>query len=367
LTIENEDLDAAIAAGVVTPAQGGALRAFTTEREKARAAAVGHEERFRFMSGFNDFFIAIGILLLTIGIGIGFFPFLFPFFSPIPSLFAAAIMWALAELLVARMKLVLPGILLASLFVFFVFRAMPEIDFLPRFPFEMPQALGELPATLILGTTAPAAIALKALVSSAAAAVLYARFRLPFALLLVAGCLVIAAEAMASRLWSASELLLSLVTLFCGIAVFTAAMSFDLSDRERVTRRADCAFWLHLLAAPLLVNSLISFILPSNPRFAMTTMTAIAVLLMIAVLTIVAIVIDRRALLVSALTYLGSVIAYAISSGAAADRMMVLFDTMVILGVLVLALGVGWLSARRHLLPLFSPALVKRLPLVVPR
>jgi len=38
----NEDLDAAIAAGVVTPAQGGALRAFTTEREKARAAAVGH-------------------------------------------------------------------------------------------------------------------------------------------------------------------------------------------------------------------------------------------------------------------------------------------------------------------------------------
>ena len=37
-------------------------------------------------------------------------------------------------------------------------------------------------------------------------------------------------------------------------------MSFDISDRERLTRRADCAFWLHLLAAPLIVHSVVSLV-----------------------------------------------------------------------------------------------------------
>src|SRR5207249_6767605 len=33
--------------------------------------------------------------------------------------------------------------------------------------------------------------------------------------------------------------------------------------RERATRRADCAFWLHLLAAPLIVHSLIWLVSPA--------------------------------------------------------------------------------------------------------
>src|SRR5438874_3733945 len=43
-----------------------------------------------------------------------------------------------------------------------------------------------------------------------------------------------------------------------------AAMAFDASDRERATRRADCAFWLHLLAAPLIVHSLIWLVSPDR-------------------------------------------------------------------------------------------------------
>ena len=42
-----------------------------------------------------------------------------------------------------------------------------------------------------------------------------------------------------------------------GIAVFLAAMKFDMSDRNRVTQRTDIAFWLHLLAAPLIVHSIV--------------------------------------------------------------------------------------------------------------
>ena len=44
-------------------------------------------------------------------------------------------------------------------------------------------------------------------------------------------------------------------------------MYYDLSDRTRTTRLADCAFWLHLLAAPLIVHSLIRLLLPRlSPR-----------------------------------------------------------------------------------------------------
>ena len=44
--------------------------------------------------------------------------------------------------------------------------------------------------------------------------------------------------------------------LLCGLAVFALAMRFDLSDPKRQTRRTDIAFWLHMLAAPLIVHPL---------------------------------------------------------------------------------------------------------------
>jgi hypothetical protein len=85
----------------------------------------------------------------------------------------------------------------------------------------------------------------------------------------------------------------------------------------------------------------------------------------VALLTLVALVIDRRALLVSALIYLGSVIAYAITSSSS-DNAGVFFATLLILGVTVLALGAGWAPLRRHIIALLSPALATRLPPVVP-
>jgi len=45
--------------------------------------------------------------------------------APLPSLVAAALVWGLSELLVQRMRLVLPGILLSLFFIVFVFLAVP--------------------------------------------------------------------------------------------------------------------------------------------------------------------------------------------------------------------------------------------------
>jgi hypothetical protein len=120
LSIESEDIDAAVAAGVMPQTQADALRVFVANRHRSRLAQNGQEdERFRFMTGFNDFFFAIGILLL--GFGMMFFT----GGAPLPSLVAALVVWGLSELLVARMRLVLPGILLSLFFIAFVFLAVP--------------------------------------------------------------------------------------------------------------------------------------------------------------------------------------------------------------------------------------------------
>ena len=103
------------------------------------------------------------------------------------------------------------------------------------------------------------ALAIKAAVAAGAAGVYYLRFRLPFALLLLAATLLTVALSLFSAAMPGSSNVVWSLVLFCGGAVvFAAAMAFDISDRERLTRRADCAFWLHLLAAPLIVHSLIT-------------------------------------------------------------------------------------------------------------
>ena len=52
--LEDTDLDAAVAEGIVSPAQAAALRELAARRTRERAISQGHEERFRFMRGFND-------------------------------------------------------------------------------------------------------------------------------------------------------------------------------------------------------------------------------------------------------------------------------------------------------------------------
>ncbi|HWF93550.1 MAG TPA: hypothetical protein VG291_01160 [Xanthobacteraceae bacterium] len=64
--LRQEDLDAAVTERIVTQAQ--ALRDFAAKRERAQVALLGHEERFRFMRGFNDFSMAlpgVGVFNMT--------------------------------------------------------------------------------------------------------------------------------------------------------------------------------------------------------------------------------------------------------------------------------------------------------------
>jgi len=370
--LQDADLNAAVAQGIVTEAQAAQLRELAQRRERERAIALGHEERFRFLRGFNDVFFAIGVVLFVAGL---------LYFAPpgaSGSILTAAVVWGLAELLVGRMRLVLPGILLAIAFVVLVFAAsvrMPAESWLGAgIDLRAPTALSVLQG-LQYYPGGPLFFAARALVPAAAAGLFYWRFKLPFALLPMAVSLSIAALGVASFLLpNATVTTDTVVLLVCGLAVFAAAMTFDASDRERVTRLADCAFWLHLLAAPMIVRS--AMLLLVSPlagaisvtgaplRRNMNAEMAVAVMLIVAVLALVAILIDRRALLVAGLTYLGAAIGFALtgSGGGGADGAFVVAATLVILGALVLTLGAGWVPLRRLLLALLSPAIANRLP-----
>jgi len=343
--LDDGDLEAATSAGIVTQQQADALRKFAAERQAQNAIERADDERFRFMRSFNDVFFAVGIALF--GLGLGFFASIIAF----GHFLAAAITWALSELVVRRLRLVLPGILLACLFTYF---AMRMVFFDWRQPSGTP-------------------FAISALVGSGAAAIFYARFRLPFALLLIAAGLIVFIEVEAFSAGIINTVVASLILLLCGLAVFGCAMIYDVSDPERITRRSDCAFWLHLLAAPLIVHSIFQLLVPGSTfghlAGSLTTTGVLIVFAVIVALTIVALLVDRRALFVSALSYLGVVIGYTISfaSGQSAESSLkATFATLLILGAMVLALGVAWQPLRRVFIRLFPTSLTNRLPRVAP-
>lgn len=368
--LNDADIDDAVAQGIVTAAQAAALRELAHRRAHERAAALSHEERFRFLKGFNDVFFAIGVVLFLLGAA---------YFMPpgtIGILLTAAVAWGLAEIVVKRLRLVLSGILLALVFVGLVLAASVGLpveswrDYSIRQ--ELPSAFSFLQG-LQYYPGGPLAFTVRALVPAAAAGAFYWRFKLPFALLPMAASLVVAGLGVASFLFPRAPAVADTIfSLVSGLGVFAAAMSFDVSDRERVTRWADCAFWLHLLAAPLIVRSIMALVaapLDSGQPFAPTQMNAglaLAVMLTVAVLAVVAVLIDRRAMLVSGLAYLGWAIGSTLGD-AGGGGLFTLAATLVILGAIVLTLGAGWVPLRRRLLALLSPAISNRLPPVPAR
>ncbi len=356
--LQHDDLEAAIGAGVITQAQADALLAFAASRRGDTAGLRADEERFRFMRGFNDFFFAIGVVLLGVGVSM----YAGTTQSQIGYAVAALIMWSLAELLVRRMRLVLPGMAILIFFAYFVISAVPVSALVP--PHSPGQffadRLGILPLMMRAG---PLQFAAQAAIVALAATLFYIRFRFPFALFIAGGGAILAAvtaiNTLAFGYTRAPQLLL---LLLCGLVAFAAAMRFDVSDRLRATRWSDCAFWLHVLAAPLIVHSLVGLVTPY--AFLLTTFSSVMIVIIALLLTVVALIIDRRALLVSALAYIGSVIAYTLAH-AGASGTAVGIATLVILGILVLALGVGWTPLRRRVASLMSPKIMDRLPPVV--
>ncbi|MEL6914365.1 MAG: hypothetical protein AAFP13_07665 [Pseudomonadota bacterium] len=347
--IERDDLRAAVSAGIVTERQAASLASLADSRRGARENLAAGDEPFELFKGFNEIFIVVGLGILATG------------YAAVAGLYVASALggwvervipvtilgaiftWALSEYFIRHRRMVAPAIALAMLWA-----GNASVGFTAWFaqPFMVAQEdFSSLPLPLALTTVALFGH--------------WLRFRVPFALALVAiGAFIVALVLAADQAGSprdVSDLFLlsaggpfAWITLALGIVVFALAMAFDMSDPHRVTRRAANGFWLHVVAAPALVNTVALTLLDagSNALLFVTLM----------LFALVAIIIDRRSFLIAAVGY-SVALAWVVFDGEGGAW------TVLTLGLVLVLLGAFWERIRAVLLGALGPVLpLKRLP-----
>ncbi|MDJ0930892.1 hypothetical protein [Breoghania sp.] len=351
--LDREELQSAVDTGLLTPIQADALVAHYARADETPT----NREEVRFVRGFHDVFITIGLLIFFVGLFLSFDVMLL---EAVPGMLvthavATILAWGLAEWFARRRKLALPAIVLSLFSTWFFAVAMGALYgelFVPGMS-SSADASRFSPFSLLTSASDGSfdrPLLVYGLSAFVGGALFYARFKVPIALTgLVAGAL----AALASLIEVAVPGLVfdnvPAFTLAAGLISFALAMHFDARDLARTTLNTDKAFWLHLMAAPLIMHSVLALVRGDTG----TTSDAVAVILVVLVLGFIALVVDRRALLVSGLVYLGvAILSLLQTSNVGADTSLAI--ALLVLGLFVLTLGSGWTSLRRLLLAPFA-------------
>jgi hypothetical protein len=343
--ISHETMSAAIQDGIVTAEQARRLYELERAREASGAEPID-DERLRFISGFGDIFVTMGLLLFLGAAGY----FLFVAGSGLGLwLGMVPLTWVLAEFFSRIRRMALPSIVLLIVFAVSVFSlALVLLTGLGTPWGSFNPADGVLPL-IVAG-----------LATAGAAALHYWRFAVPITVAAgVAALALTVISVLAGTFADFTKNNIDLLALGLGILIFLLAMRFDLSDPERVTRRTDIAFWLHLLAAPLIVHPLVSGMLGGTNL--PDAGSAIGILAIFMALGVVAVLVDRRALLVSGLAYAGFAFASLLKHSGLAQGTTTP-ATMLALGAFVLLLSAGWRPLRSAFLAILPRALATQLP-----
>ena len=365
--LNKTDLSNAVSEGIITREQEIQLNAFS-ERTHANdenplyQVSETRDEPFRLLRGFRDIFIALGIAFLAVGATVLYTSshtsalFYFgPAFSDYdwyagfwPAIASAAVLLAIgiaiAEIVTRKLRLPLSSLVLSLAIAYWA--GLFGV-----------QCLAPLASLLDQSKTPSFPIGIAGFFFSAfiGISLFYLRYRLPFVMLVVAGTLVGLGLSVISSLWPefASQNL-RFVIGGLGALVFVVAMNFDLKDRLRITRFSEIAFWLHLLAAPLMIHSF----LQTN---SLAQNNVPLILTVFAILTFIALVIDRRAVLVSSLVYMGGAFVQIVLALGLQGSMLFAVPILSI-GVLVVVLGIGWTPLRRLVLSITPSAITDRVP-----
>jgi hypothetical protein len=355
--ITTDILNKGVEQGIITAEQAGRLRALEGIVEPPELPGSPDDEQLRFIGGFGDIFVTIG-LAMVVG-AIGFFALWSG--STVAAWIAVAITaWLLAEFFTRLRRMALPSIFLLIVFAAAVFfagaGAFPDTG--PHrnsFSFSIAGLFG-------FDTSHPSVLATAGFLTVLLTGAYYWRFRVPITI--AAACAALTATVVGLAYGFVPELSRvahDAVILACGLAIFALAMRFDIADPERLTRRTDIAFWLHLLAAPLVVRSLIPGMMGQAPT--LSAGSAVAVIVVFLALSFVAVLIDRRAVLVSGLSYVGVAFWTLLREAGLSDMPILPIPlTILTLGGFVLLLSAGWRPLRAGILSIFPSAVTRRLP-----
>jgi len=327
----DDDLEQAVNKGIFSPSALAQFRAFIAERNHSPAA---DEEDFRLITSFNDIFVVIACLLLLLSAGWV----IQGIHSALATMVVAVMSWLLAEFFVLKRKMALPAIVLLVSFVANVFASVVLL-------FDIP------------GETA---FMMAGLVATGAAWLHWTRFHVPITVAAGAATAVAFVMALLVSVFPVLKDMLNSLMLFGGIAIFLLAMRWDMADLKRVSGKSDVAFWLHLTAAPLIVHPVFSNLGIFEGQ--QSTLDLGIVLLLYLVLTLISLIIDRRAFMVSSLIYVLAALTELLDTyGLAGDSFAYVG---VLIGFSLLLLSGFWHKARRGLVQMLPARLQTRVPTV---
>jgi hypothetical protein len=339
-----EDLRAAVQAGILTEAQAAGVKALAEDRAGRRARLPAEDEPFEFFRGFSEIFISLGLVILMSGLvalvlwvgGLG-------MAMAVPAA-VAAVSWWWAGYFTLKRRMNLPSMVLVLafgggvwLFVLAMMLKVTEGDIGARITAILP-----------------------ALIAALALLLWYRRFRLPFTMFVLGGFVLTALYGVTAS-GTALEAFIdgsrtgfggffdlgqspafATATLIFGLGAFAAGMWFDLRDPHRLGRYAATAFWLHLMAAPALVNT-VALSLYNSGSGANVGLLALALL----AITLLALVIDRRSFLTAALGYIAIVIFWILGDTGDFGNWVAI---LLVMGALITAAGTWWVQLRRAVL-----------------
>jgi hypothetical protein len=332
-----EDLRAAVSAGLLTESQAAGVTTLAEARAGQRAAMPAEDEPFEFFRGFSEIFVSIGLVILLAGITT-----MLAWFGGVGNLVlvplgCAAVAWWFAGYFTLKRRMNLPSMVLAVAFGAGIYLSAVTV---------LGQINVSLRATVFLGFA----------LAAAGMAVWYARFRLPFSAFVLGLFVLGGVYTLTATIDSLGGFVsgsrngfggffdlrdspaFALSTLGFGIAAFIAGMWFDTRDPHRLGRHAATAFWLHLLAAPALVNTVALTLYNSGGTAGMGLLVVA-----LAVITVLALVIDRRSFLTAAIAYIALVMIWVVGDR---DSVASWIYTMISLGSLITAIGTWWVPLR---------------------
>lgn len=328
----DDDLRAAVGAGILSEAQAARTLTLSQQRAGTRASLTGNDEPFELFRGFSEVFISVGLILLISGfVGIS-------ALSGVALITAAtgiALCWALAFYFTKRRRMTLPSMVLVTGFGMAMFGMSLAL-------FNPLRFIGPNAESLLLSIGA---------VMLAAFALWYWVFKVPFTLFLIGltalgMILLVTTTLRPDAAWSDFNSLfdlrqgsgLAIGTLVFGILAFIAGMFFDMRDPHRLGRMAASGFWLHLLAAPALVNTVaMSF-------WNMQTTSGYALMgVSLVLITLLALIVDRRSFLTAGIGYFGVLLAVVLNVDGDGFGWAAL---LIALGAFVTLIGAFWNQLR---------------------
>lgn len=372
-----EEINSAVAAGAISEEAANGLR---THVASLREMPTANEEQFRLITSFNDIFVTIGVIIMLIAVGaIGAAVvgnsepdnvWQLTFMGALPSALVAGTAWYLAEVFTRKRRMALPSIILLLTFVGAAFALVLSLLVIPfglifgPGDFAAAEAAGwepdETTGAIVIGTM----LALTGAITTWLTWQHWKRFMVPVTIAagtaaIVGTCIAIIQMTSLILTDRPNETFLMPVLFIAGVAVFAFAMWWDMSDRARTTRRSDVAFWLHMLSAPIIAHTVFSSIGLTGDGVTGVG-GAIAVLAVYVIFGLVALIIDRRALLVSALAYVLFALTFLFNRFGAVELNFAL--TAFVIGSALLSLSAFWTPIRSALLTKLPDSIQGRVP-----